>query len=106
MNDQSDNSQGQQPTHEAARVVIPFDIDMTIVDRKIEELERRVKAITGGTQINAQTPSQQESRNSEQTDIRDRQLLVVTLSNMQNYLRTINDTIQLIQSDLLNGKRS
>ena len=106
MNDQSDNSQGQQPTHEAARVVIPFDIDMTIVDRKVEELERRIRAITGGMQINAQAPTQQTPKNTEQTDVRDRQLLVVTLSNMQNYLRTIKDTIELIQSDLLNGKRS
>ena len=106
MNDQPDNSQGQQPTHEAAKVVIPFDIDMTIVDRKIEELERRVKAITGGTQVGVQAPSQQTLKNTEQTDVRDRQALVVMLGNMQNYLRTINDTIQLIQSDLLNGKRS
>jgi hypothetical protein len=105
MIEQPNNSQGQQPTHEATRVVIPFDIDMTIVDRKIEELERRIKAIAGSTQINVQTPDQQAPRNTERSDNQDRQVLMVALSNMQNYLRTIKDTIELIQSDLLNGNR-
>ena len=136
MNPTSENN-SDQPTHEAQRVVIPFDIDTTEVERKLEELERRMKAITSPSGNATQPPVQQtvnvpqppvqqtvnvpqppvnlgDSRptgqpnaqvRDDQNAVRDRQAVLVSLGIMQNYLRQINDTIQLIYSENPNGNR-
>lgn len=46
MNDDANKpKQSDQPSHEAAKVVIPFDIDISEIESKLEELERRISKI-------------------------------------------------------------
>lgn len=105
MNPNGENN-SDQPTHEAQRVVIPFDIDTTEVERKIERLEQRMKALTGQG-INTVQSTEQPTRTErgDQNDIRDRQAILAGLGNVQNLLRQINDTVQLIYSENPNGNR-
>lgn len=104
MSEQSDNA--QQPTHEAARVVIPFDIDVSAAERKIEELERRMKSIV---QVSPQTPnttieSSRHNANDGTMSQMEKQMLQVTLMNIYNTLRQINDFVQLIYTENTNGR--
>ena len=103
MSDQSDNS--NQPTHEAARVVIPFDIDMSIVERKVEEIERRVKALSVTDKSSASEASFQapQSNASKGTSDQERQLLIITIQQMQQTLREIRDLVQLIYTDSIDN---
>ena len=105
MSDQTDNSQGQQPTHEAARVVIPFDIDMTEVNRKVDELERRVKALfenksQQGSSVQLQQAPAATSTPGQPTS-QDQQLAMVAIQNISLMVRDIRDTLQLIRTDLI-----
>lgn len=104
MNPAGDDNQNQ-PTHEAARVVIPFDIDMTAVERKVEELERRIKALTVTTQNKSSGPTVEtpSSPTGKSDNDRDRQLLMVTIQQMQQTLREINQFVQLIYTESING---
>ena len=45
MNDKPPNQGEGQPSHQAAKVVIPFDIDMSEVESKLAEIERRFSNI-------------------------------------------------------------
>lgn len=100
----NDNNQGQ-PTHEAQRVVIPFDIDMSLVERKVEDLERRLKAFSvtdrsaaSGVTVQA-TPAAKQNGTTDQ----ERQLFIITLQQMQNTLRDIKDLVELIYTDSRNN---
>jgi hypothetical protein len=48
MNDKPSNQGEGQPSHQAAKVVIPFDIDMSEVESKLAEIERRFEKFNGG----------------------------------------------------------
>lgn len=48
MNDKPPNQGEGQPSHQAAKVVIPFDIDMSEVESKLAEIERRFEKFNGG----------------------------------------------------------
>lgn len=64
MNDETNKpKQSDQPTHEAAKVVIPFDIDMSAIESKISELERRMSAVFSGKQ--QQQPERQQEHQQE-----------------------------------------
>ncbi|NBW12572.1 MAG: hypothetical protein EBR82_31560 [Caulobacteraceae bacterium] len=47
MNDKPPNQGEGQPSHQAAKVVIPFDIDMSEVESKLAEIERRFEKLNG-----------------------------------------------------------
>ena len=103
MNPPNDN-QGQ-PTHEAQRVVIPFDIDMSIVERKVEELERRIKAfsVTDRSAVAGATIQAPPVNTAKDTTDQERQLLIITIQQMQQTLREIRDLVQLIYTDSINN---
>ena len=104
MSDQTDNSQGQQPTHEAARVVIPFDIDMTAVNQKVDELEKRVKALVENkSQQGSSVQLQQAPTASAQPIDQDRQLVIIAIQNISLMVREIRDTVQLIQANMIDN---
>lgn len=104
MSDQTDNSQGQQPTHEAARVVIPFDIDMTAVNQKVDELERRVKALVENkSQQGSSVQLQQAQAVAGQPINQDQQLALIAIQNISLMVREIRDTVQLIRADLIDN---
>lgn len=48
MNDKPSNRNEGQPSHQAAKIVIPFDIDMSEVESKLAEIERRFEKLNGG----------------------------------------------------------
>jgi hypothetical protein len=48
MNDKPSNQGEGQPSHQAAKVVIPFDIDMSEVESKLAEIEQRFEKFNGG----------------------------------------------------------
>lgn len=103
MNPNGDN-QGQ-PTHEAQRVVIPFDIDMSIVERKVEALERRIKAlsVTEMSAASGVTVEAPQANAAKGTSDQERQLLIITIQQMQQTLREIRDLIQLIYTDSISN---
>ena len=103
MNQPNDN-QGQ-PTHEAQRVVIPFDIDMSIVERKVEELERRIKAFSVTERSAASTTIQAAPtvNAARGTTDQERQMFIITLQQMQQTLRDIKDLVELIYTDSINN---
>ena len=43
--DKTKPGESSRPSHEAAKVVIPFDIDISEIESKLEELERRISKI-------------------------------------------------------------
>ena len=45
--DKTKPGESSKPSHEAAKVVIPFDIDISGIESKLAEIERRVSSITG-----------------------------------------------------------
>lgn len=103
MNPNGDN-QGQ-PTHEAQRVVIPFDIDMSAVERKVEALERRIKAfsVTDKSAASGVTIESAPHNVAKGTSDQERQLLIITIQQMQQTLREIRDLVQLIYTDSINN---
>jgi hypothetical protein len=103
MNQPNDN-QGQ-PTHEAQRVVIPFDIDMSLVERKVEELERRIKAFSVTERSAASTTIQAAPtvNAARGTTDQERQMFIITLQQMQQTLRDIKDLVELIYTDSINN---
>jgi len=104
MSDQTDNSQGQQPTHEAARVVIPFDIDMTAVNQKVDELEKRVKALVENkSQQGSPVQLQQAPAAAGQPIDQERQLVIIAIQNISLMVRDIRDAVQLIQANMINN---
>jgi len=104
MSDQTDNSQGQRPTHEAARVVIPFDIDMTAVNQKVDELERRVKALVENkSQQGSPVQLQQAQSASAQPIDQERQLVIIAIQNISLMVREIRDTVQIIQANMIDN---
>ena len=104
MSDQTDNSQGQQPTHEAARVIIPFDIDMTEVNRKVDELEKRVKALVENkSQQGSSVQLQQAPAVAGQPIDQERQLVIIAIQNISLMVREIRDTVQLIRADMIDN---
>lgn len=104
MNQPTGDNQGQ-PTHESQRVVIPFDIDMSLVERKVEELERRIKAfsVTDKSAASGVTIESAPANAAKGTSDQERQLLIITIQHMQNTLRDIKDLVELIYTDSRNN---
>lgn len=104
MNQPTGDNQ-KQPTHEAQRVVIPFDIDMSAVERKVEQLERRIKAlsVTDKSTVNSPSIEAPPTNVARGTTDQERQLLVITIQQMQSTLREIRDLVQLIYTDSINN---
>ena len=61
--DKTKPGESSRPSHEAAKVVIPFDIDISAIESKLGEIERRVSVITSSRQPqeSQQDPSQQKT---------------------------------------------
>ena len=61
--DKTKPGESSKPSHEAAKVVIPFDIDISGIESKLAEIERRVSVITSSRQPqeSQQDPSQQKT---------------------------------------------
>lgn len=101
MSDQTSDNQGSpQPTHEAARVVIPFDIDITQIEKKVDDLEKRIARLVSqqaqpGPQATAATPQQDQ----QEASARDRTMLMLTIQQMYYFLQRINNTVELIYAE-------
>ena len=104
MNQPTGDNQGQ-PTHEAQRVVIPFDIDMSLVERKVEELERRIKAfsVTERSATSTTIQAAPTANAARGTTDQERQMFIITLQQMQQTLRDIKDLVELIYTDSINN---
>jgi hypothetical protein len=123
MNDKPSNQGEGQPSHQAAKVVIPFDIDMSEVESKLAEIERRFEKFNGGNDRPDQiTPKsdiadkfdrivESSSRqpksdyaasfaagNAEQSQTE----MIATLNRMADLVRQLNDTVLLIYSEISN----
>jgi hypothetical protein len=123
MNDKPSNQGEGQPSHQAAKVVIPFDIDMSEVESKLAEIERRFEKFNGGKDRPDQiTPKsdiadkfdrivESSSRqpksdyaasfaagNAEQSQTE----MIATLNRMADLVRQLNDTVLLIYSEISN----
>lgn len=61
--DKTKPGESSRPSHEAAKVVIPFDIDISGIESKLAEIERRVSVITSSRQPqeSQQDPSQRKT---------------------------------------------
>lgn len=63
--DKTKPGESSKPSHEAAKVVIPFDIDISGIESKLAEIERRVSVITSSRQPQE---SQQDSSQQKTPD--------------------------------------
>lgn len=130
MNDKPSNQGEGQPSHQAAKVVIPFDIDMSEVESKLAEIERRFEKFNGGNDRPDQiTPKSDIADKFERTiDKFDRIVesssrqpksdyaasfaagnteqsqteMIATLNRMADLVRQLNDTVLLIYSEISN----
>lgn len=90
------NDNDNRPTHEAARVVIPFDIDLKAVEQKIEQLENRLKTLS---QIPQQAQNASPLEQAQQTQSHtgnDTRLVVVALNQVSEILMKILDLAELM----------
>lgn len=106
MPNPNDNQQEKmQPTHAAAKVVIPFDIDLSEVEIKLSEIERRLASASKAAGVSDQQP-QVSSRNADRDSLRDeadKQLMMSTMMRMADLLRQINDVVLLIYNTQANN---
>lgn len=65
--------ESNRPSHEAAKVVIPFDIDMSEIESKISDLERRLTGITSQKQPQQAQQSQQSQSEAYEEPSQSRQ---------------------------------
>jgi len=106
MNDKPSNQGEGQPSHQAAKVVIPFDIDMSEVESKLAEIEQRFEKFNGGKnrpdQITPKSKSDYAASfaagNAEQSQTE----MIATLNRMADLVRQLNDTVLLIYSEISN----
>ena len=107
MNDDANKpKESGLPTHEAAKVVIPFDIDMSEVESKLAEIEQRFEKFNGGKdrpdQITPKSKSDYAASfaagNAEQSQTE----MIATLNRMADLVRQLNDIVLLIYSEISN----
>lgn len=67
--DKTKPGESNRPSHEAAKVVIPFDIDISGIESKLAEIERRVSVITSSRQ--PQESQQDPSRHKTPDDVQE-----------------------------------
>ena len=128
--DKTKPSESSKPSHEAARVVIPFDIDMSAVETKLAEIERRVSNLRPGTtqdlqpkqvQIGNEKPSgsyQEEQQILKETQLIDiiarnqkedesqKAAMLSSINRMNDLLRQINDVVLLMYSQMMTGRNN
>lgn len=95
----------QQPTHSAAKVVIPFDIDLSAIEMKLSYIERRMAAVSGSVKVSGQEsmPSRSEAGQSVGDMGTEKQLMMTTMMRMADLLRQINDMVTLIYNTQINN---
>jgi len=106
MNDDTNKpKESGLPTHEAAKIVIPFDIDMSQVETKLSEIENRFSKFrdNGPSQstINLNPVGSADSYGSIDSE-KSQSEMQATLARMSDLLRQINDTVYLIYSNFAN----
>lgn len=74
--DKTKPSESNKPSHEAARVVIPFDIDMSAVETKLAEIERRVSNLRPGTIQDLQPKQERIDKPDDLQDVRPKQVQI------------------------------
>jgi hypothetical protein len=119
MNDQPSKSSEGQPSHEAAKIVIPFDIDMSEVESSWLRLSVVLPRLMGSSQLKKPAKPSQQSRTSnfgqlespslwrespDRLDISEKfqSEVQATLARMADLIRQLNDTVLLIYSNLSN----
>lgn len=133
MNDDKNKpSESSKPSHEAARVVIPFDIDMSAVEAKLGEIERRVSSLNGQKPPQQQQQDQREnddeirfisyndinqagqyykgssgaSQGQDAEEEKHRTLMLSSINRMNDLLRQINDVVLLIYNQMMSGRNN
>jgi len=101
---QSQPGDQNQPTHTAAKVVIPFDIDISQIETKLASLEQR---IANARNVGGATNQEQSVNRSSDDRVSDmgteKQLMMTTMLRISDLMRQINDTVTLIYNTQLNN---
>lgn len=130
MNDDTNNpKESNKPSHEAARVVIPFDIDISAIESKLAEIERRMSNVKVGS-AQDQLPRQQDgnanpvgSYQEDQQILKQTQLIDIitrnqkedesqkaamlsSINRMNDLLRQINDVVLLMYSQMMTSRNN
>lgn len=98
-----------QPTHETARITIPFDIDTAAIERKLNDIEKRMKAVSSGVPASQPGPepiSNGTTRPNDDKRLSDSQALILSINRIDDTLRKILTIVDLIYTNVQEPRRN
>lgn len=126
MNDDTNKpKESNKPSHEAAKVVIPFDIDISAIESKLAEIERRMSNVKVGS-AQDQLPRQQDGNanpvgsyqedqqiqlidiitRNQKEDESQKAAMLSSINRMNDLLRQINDVVLLMYSQMMTSRNN